>query len=194
MCFGCPTGQASMGAAEGPCPSLPSATTGHAGAWNDTRSSPRGVAPSGEHRLRTGAHPRVCAECLGPNAFSLPWDTLVPPVLAHHERHPGGCVALSPARAARLARAPTSCTACRRLAVPTPSPRVLVGLAGAVATAAPPPTLVCRRRRHRPQDTAAPRASGYDVAGLGPREFARYIADEMVSRAELVRVSGAKLD
>ena len=35
---------------------------------------------------------------------------------------------------------------------------------------------------------------GYDVAGLGPREFARYIAEEMVSRAELVRVSGAKLD
>jgi tripartite-type tricarboxylate transporter receptor subunit TctC len=35
---------------------------------------------------------------------------------------------------------------------------------------------------------------GYDIAALGPREFARYIADELVSRAELVRVSGAKLD
>lgn len=35
---------------------------------------------------------------------------------------------------------------------------------------------------------------GYDKAALGPREFARHIADELVSRAELVRVSGAKLE
>ena len=48
---------------------------------------------------------------------------------------------------------------------------------------------------HDPQFNAAQVAGrGYDVAGLGPREFARYIAEEMVSRAELVRVSGAKLD
>jgi tripartite-type tricarboxylate transporter receptor subunit TctC len=37
-------------------------------------------------------------------------------------------------------------------------------------------------------------ARGYEVAGLGPREFAQYIAGELVSRAELVRVSGAKLE
>ena len=35
---------------------------------------------------------------------------------------------------------------------------------------------------------------GYDKAALGPREFARHIADELVSRAELVKVSGAKLE
>ena len=35
---------------------------------------------------------------------------------------------------------------------------------------------------------------GYDKAALGPREFARHIADELQSRAELVKVSGAKLE
>jgi len=48
---------------------------------------------------------------------------------------------------------------------------------------------------HDPQFNAAQvTGRGYDVAGLSPREFAKYIADELVSRAELVRVSGAKLD
>ncbi len=35
---------------------------------------------------------------------------------------------------------------------------------------------------------------GYEKAALGPKEFARHIADELVTRAELVRVSGAKLE
>ncbi len=46
-----------------------------------------------------------------------------------------------------------------------------------------------------PQFNAAQVAGrSYDLAALGPRQFARHIADEMVSRAELVRVSGAKLE
>jgi hypothetical protein len=54
--------------------------------------------------------------------------------------------------------------------------------------------LRCRGSLSDPQFVATHVAGrGYEMAALGPREFARYIADEMVSRAELVRVSGAKL-
>ncbi len=37
-------------------------------------------------------------------------------------------------------------------------------------------------------------AKGYDFTGLGPKEFANYIAGEYASRAELVKTSGAKAD
>ena len=159
-CFGGPTGHASMVDASCQVPSLPCSTNCRAWAWNETRSYPRCVEPSGEKRRRTGSHHRGCSDCPGPNAFSLPWANIAPPVLAHHERNPGGCVVLEPSRAASLARAHPSCTDCRRLAVHTHSPRVLVGLAWAVATAAPHHTSVCRLRRNRPQENADQRAIG----------------------------------
>jgi len=74
------------------------------------------------------------------------------------------------ARAARHARAPPSSTADSPLAVHPRRPPARAGRAGAVAPAAPPPTMAARLRRHRPRETAAHRAT---EPCAGPRPGAR---------------------